>query len=166
MSLPDSTIEEPTMIGDTPEDRLRAAKRRRRMRMAAVAVVVIVAVAVGIALLPNTANDNVSVDPLNSKCTAGGTFSCTVVLNAKPGATITPSMIKTVQINYTTATTTVQGTSGRAVTVVASVPLVPMEHCRPDIGCSLQPPKTGDVVVFLTDGTSVSVVLGAGGILK
>ena len=159
------SLDEPTMIGDTPEDRMRAQQRRKRLRIVAAVVFVIVAVGIGIALLPTTPNTNIVVDPTNSRCSAGGSFSCTVVLDPKQGVSLTASMVKAVQINGTSATTTVRP-SGNSITVIASVPLVPMQHCPPDIGCSLRPPTTGDVVVFLTDGTTVSVVLGAGGIVK
>ncbi len=163
MSL-DQPIDEPTMIGDTPEDRARAAQRRKRLRIVAAVVVVILAVGIAIALLPTTPNKNLTVD-ISSRCAAGGSFSCTVVLDPKPGYTATASLVKSVQINDTSATTNVR-MSGNDIQVTASVPLVPMEHCPPDIGCSLRPPTEGQVVVFLTDGTTVSVFLGEGGIIK
>jgi len=153
------SLDEPTMIGDTPEDRARAAQRGKRIRIAAAVVVVILAVGIAIALLPTAPSKTFTVDSANSRCSAGGSLSCTVVLDPKPGQTATVSLVKSVQLNGTLATTTNVKMAGNDIQVMASVLLVPM-HCLPDIGCSLAPPREAQVVVFLTDGTTVSALLG------
>jgi len=159
------SLEEPTMIGPTPEDRARAAKRTKRLRIAAAVVVVVIAVAIGISLIPTPASTTVYVDPFGSACAPGASFRCTIILEARPGSVITTANVKSVQINGTDTTSSVKQ-SGQHVSVTATVPLVPMENCPPDIGCAEQPPTIGDVTVFLTDGTQVSVILGEGGILS
>ena len=156
-------LDEPPAIGDFPEDRLRARERRRRLKIGAAVVVVVVAVAIGISLLPTTPSTNVYVDPLQSACHPGGTFSCTIVLDAKQGA-VGASAVKSVQINGTDSTSTVTA-KGSSVTIVATLPSITMQRGLPDVGPSVHPPSVGDIVVFLSDGTSVSVVLGPGGIL-
>ena len=69
-------------------------------------------------------------------------------------------MVKSVQINGTIAPDTVK-LSGSELVVSASVPLPGMTHCLPDVGCSLAPATAGAITVFLTDGTTVSAVIGA-----
>jgi len=157
------SLDEPPAIDDTPEDRLRTQKRKQRLKYAAAVVVIVIAVAIGVSLLPTTQNKNVYVDPLNSACHPGGTFSCTIVLNAKQGA-LTVSDVKSVQINGTNTTSTVTANGG-VVTIVATLPSISMQRGLADVGPSVHPPAVGDVVVFLSDGTTVSVVLGIGGIL-
>jgi len=154
------SIDEPTMIGSTPEDRMRAQKRRKRIMTAAVVLVAILAVGIAIALLPTTPSMNFTVDKVNSRCSAGASLSCTVALEPKPGYTATVSLVKSVQINGTIPSTTNVKMSGKEILIMASVPL-PAEHCPPDIGCSLPPPTAAQVVFFLTDGTTVSAVIGA-----
>jgi hypothetical protein len=154
------SLDEPTMLGDTPEQRLRAQQRRKRIRAVAAVVIVILAVGVAISLIPTTPRTNFTVDRANSRCAAGGSLSCTIAIDPKPGYAAAISIVKSVQINGTNPTTSSVKMSGKEILVSASVPL-PGMHCLPDIGCSLPPPTAGDVVVFLTDGTTVSAVIGA-----
>lgn len=154
------SIDEPTMLGDTPEERMRAQQRRKRIRTVAAVLVVVLAVGIAISLLPTTPSTNFTVDKEYSRCAAGGSLSCTIALDPKPGYTATVSMVKSVQINGTNATPHVT-MSGREIQVMASVPLPGMTHCLPDVGCSLAPATAGQVTVFLTDGTTVSAVIGA-----
>jgi len=158
------SLDEPPAIGDTPEDRLRAQKRKQRLKYAAAVVVIVIAVAIGVSLLPTTQNNNVYVDKYSSACHPGSTFSCTIVLDAKQGA-VTVSDVKSVQINYTVASSMVVTAKGASVSIVATLPGVVYARGLPDIGNSQRPASVGDVVVFLSDGTTVSVVLGIGGIL-
>ncbi len=159
MSL-DQPIDEPTMIGDTPEDRARAAQRRKRLRIVAAVVVVILAVGIVVALIPTTPSKNFTVDFANSRCAAGGSLSCNVFLDPKPGYTATASLVKSVQINGTDTTTSTVKMAGSEIQIGASVPLVAESHCLPDIGCSQPPPTHAQITVFMTDGTTVSALLG------
>lgn len=109
------------------------------------------------------ASTNVYVDPQQSSCKGGGTFSCTIVLDAKNGSLDTSS-VKSVQINGTNTQPTLTATGG-SVTIVASLPSITMQHGLGDVGPSQKPPTVGSIVVDLSDGTSVSVLLGPGGIL-
>ena len=160
------SLDEPLANGDTPEDLLRAAQRRKRLKYVAAVVVVVIAVAIGVSLLPTTPSKSVYVDPVNSACHPGNTFSCTIVLDPKQGtAPLAVSEVKSVMINGTHASTTQVTATGNDVSIVATVPGVPFSRGLPDVGNSQRPASVGDVEVFLSDGTTVSVVLGIGGIL-
>jgi hypothetical protein len=154
------SLDEPTMFGDTPEERLRANQRRKRIRAVAAVVIAILAVGVAISLIPTTPNTHFTEDKENSRCAAGGSLSCTLALDPKPGYTAAISMVKSVQINGTNPTTSSVKMSGKEILVSASVPL-PAMHCLPDVGCSLLPPTAGKVEVFLTDGTTFTAIIGA-----
>ncbi len=163
------TLEEPHAIGDSPEDRARAARRKQNIRRAAYVVAVLIVVAVVIALLPTTPSKTVYVDPIQSSCKSGGnTMTCTIVLDARQGSTITVADIKSVQINDTVTTPTIKAT-GASVTIVASVP-APFKDQNgasiPDVGGTASPMANGQVVVYLTDGTTVSAAVGPAGILQ
>jgi len=155
------SIDEPTMLGDTPEEKMRAQQRRKRIRTVALLLVVVLAVGIAVSLLPTTSSKNFTVDRENSRCAAGGSLSCTLALDPRSGYTATISLVKSVQINGTNAASSSVKMSGNEILVMASIPLATMTHCLPDVGCSLGPATAGDVVVFLTDGTTVSAVIGA-----
>jgi len=157
------------MLGDTPEERLRSEKRRKTMMRVAAVAVIVVLVAVGISLLPPTASKNIYLVPVGSHCggeggtASEGSMSCTLILAAKTG-TITPAMVKSVLINGTNTTPVVKQ-SGAQVVVSAGITLVSYQRGLPDVGPSVVPPTVGSVVVYLSDGTTVSALLGAGGIV-
>lgn len=154
------SVDEPTMIGPTPEERLLAQKRRKRITAAAVVLVVILGVGIAISLLPTTPNKDFTVDTENSRCAADGSLSCTLALDPKPGYTASVSIVKSIQLNGTVPTTSTVKVSGKELLISASVPL-PSMHCLPDVGCSLLPPRFGEVEVFFTDGTTFTAVIGA-----
>lgn len=110
-----------------------------------------------------TASTNVYVDSHLSSCKGGGTFSCTIVLDATQGA-VSVAEVTSVTINGTVTQPDVTA-SGGAVTIVATLPGITMVRGLGDVGSSQRPPSVGTIVVGLSDGTSVSVVLGAGGVL-
>lgn len=166
------SLDEPTMLGPTPEERLQAEKSRKmRIRVAAV-LLVILAVGIGILLLPPAASKNVYVVSVGSHCggeggTASyGSLSCTVILAAKSGP-MTTAMVKSVLINGTVPSAPPLSVkqSGSQVVVSAGVTLISMKDGLPDVGPSVLPPTVGSVVVYLNDGTAVSVLLGAGGVV-
>jgi len=137
--------------------------------MIAVAGVVAVIIASAIALMTSfapgsaPASTNVYVDPYQSSCKGGSTFSCTIVLGAKQG-NLSATSVKSVQINGTNTQSTVTATGG-SVTILATLPSIAMQHGLADIGPAVKPPQVGSIVVDLSDGTTVSVLLGPGGIL-
>ena len=154
------SVDEPTMIGPTPEERMLAQKKRKRFTAAVVVLIAILAVGIAISLIPTTPNKDFTVDTENSRCAADGSLSCTLALDPKPGYTATISMVKSIQLNGTVPTTSSVKMSGKELLISASVPL-PSMHCLPDVGCSLLPPRWGEVTVFLTDGTTFTAVIGA-----
>ncbi len=133
-------------------------------------VVIIFVVALATAIVttssaaPLPASTNVYVDPHQSSCKGGGTFSCTIVLDAKQGSLDT-SWVKSVQINGTNTQPAVTA-SGGSVTILATLPSITMQHGLGDVGPSQRPPTVGSIVIDLSDGTTVSVFLGPGGILQ
>ena len=163
------SLDEPTMLGATPEERLQAAQRRKKIRRVAAVAAVIIIVGIGILLLPPTPSKNVYLVPVGSHCGGeGGTASygslnCTLILAAKTG-TITPAIVKSVLINGTSTSPNVTQ-SGSQIIVNAGVTLVSFKDGLPDVGPSVLPPTVGSVVVYLTDGTTVSALLGAGGVV-
>ena len=163
------TLEEPHAIGDSPEDRARAAKRKQNIRRVAVVVAVLIVVAVVIALLPTAPSKTVYVDPLQSSCKSGAnnTMACTIVLDARQGSTVTVADIKSVDINNTSTSPTITA-SGASVKIVASIP-APFKDQNgasiPDVGATASPMANGDIVVYLTDGTDVTASLGPAGVL-
>src|SRR5439155_3138683 len=109
------------------------------------------------------ASNDVYVDPHQSSCNGGSTFSCTIVLDSKQ-RNLSASSVKSVQINGTNTQPTVTAEGG-SVTIFATLPSITMQHGLADIGPAVKPPSVGSIVVELSDGTWVSVVLGPGGIL-
>ncbi len=132
----------------------------------ALAVVVIMAVALEVSLSPAAlpASRTVYVDPHQSFCKGGATFSCTIVLEASQGGPSIPA-VKSVQINGTNTQPTLTATGG-SVTIQATLPSISMQHGLADVGPSVKPPTVGSVVVDLSDGTTVSALLGPGGVLQ
>ena len=130
-----------------------------------VAAIIASAVALMTSFAPGSvpASTNIYVDPHQSSCKGGSTFSCTIVLEAKQG-NLSASSVKSVQINGTNTQPTVTATAG-SVTILATLPSITMQHGLTDVGPSVKPPSVGSVVVELSDGTAVSVLLGPGGIL-
>jgi hypothetical protein len=104
--------------------------------------------------------------PISSCKESTVAYNCTIVLEAKTG-TITVSDIKSVSVNGTSIQPTITA-SGSTVTIVAPLPSATppcVSGCPPnDAANSI--PKAGAVVVVLTDGTQVTALLGAGGILQ
>ena len=139
----------------------------RKRTLIAGAAVLIVALAAALtasfapASLPESTN--VYVDPRQSSCKGGSTFSCTIVLEAR-GGNLDASFVKSVQINGTNPESSVTAEGG-SVTIFATLPSVTMQHGLADIGPAIKPPQVGSVVVDLSDGTAVSVLLGPSGIL-
>jgi hypothetical protein len=131
--------------------------------------VVVVAIALGMAInvlsspsaLPQS--KNVYVDPDQSSCKGGSTFSCTIVLDARTGS-VSVSDVKSVAINGTNSQPSITS-AGASVMIVASLQSISMQRGLGDVGPSQRPPTVGSIVVDLSDGTEVSVMLGAGGIL-
>ena len=158
------SLEEPTMLGATPEERVRDQRRTKRIQRVAAVVVFIIAVGIGISLLPTTPSKNVYVNTYDSVCNGGANFSCTVVLDARQG-TVTASDIRSVLINGTNPTESIK-TTGDSVTIHATLPSINMIDNQNDtLTTSLRPPTVGSVVVYLSDGTTVSGLLGAAGIV-
>jgi hypothetical protein len=126
----------------------------------------VVAIAVEASFTPSSpsASANVYVDPQGSSCKGGATFSCTIVLAAKQGS-LDVSSVKSVQINGTNTQPAFTAT-GSSLTILATLPSITMQHGLADVGPAVSPPSVGSVVVYLSDGTSVSVLLGPGGILR
>lgn len=113
---------------------------------------------------PVRMSTDVYVDPNQSLCKGGsGTFTCTIVLDARQG-NLSASQISSVSINGTSTQMTVTPGGGH-VTISASVQIIVMERGLGDVGPSQKPPTVGSVVVNLSDGTQVAVVLGSAGIL-
>jgi hypothetical protein len=144
------------------------AKGMGRATLLAVGVVVVaIALVVAVNLLSSPsalpASTNVYVNPQQSSCKGGSSFSCTVVLDARQGV-VTMSEVKSVVVNGTNTQPSLTGT-GTSVTIAVSLQSVSMQRGLGDVGPSSRPPTVGDIVVDLSDGTQVSVVLGAGGIL-
>jgi len=158
------SLDEPTMLGPTPEEQAAARQRAKRIRIAAAVVIVVIAVGIGVSLIPEPASATVSFAPLSSSCAGGSNFSCSFVLQAKAGSTITASDIKNIIVNGTEPTYTVKG-QGNTVSVHLSMPSIDMTHGLPDVGASVHPPSVGQVVVYLKDGTTVSDLLGPSGII-
>lgn len=166
------SLDEPTMLGASPEERMQAEKKRKRLTKVAAVFIIILVVGIAILLLPPPASKNVYVVSVGSHCggeggTASyGSLSCVVILAAKTG-TITPATVKSVLINGTvpSAPATTVKQSGSDLMVSAGVTLISMKDGLPDVGPSVLPPTVGSVVVYLNDGTAVSVLLGAGGIV-
>jgi hypothetical protein len=157
------SLDEPTMLGPTPEEKQHERQRRKRLRIVAAVVVIILAVAIGISLIPTTPSKNVYVDQYDSACHPGATFSCTIVLDARQG-NVTVSDVKRILINGTNPTDTVKPDGG-SVSIAATLPSIDMTHGLPDVGASVHPPSVGNIVVYLSDGTTVSVLLGPAGIV-
>ncbi len=109
------------------------------------------------------ASTNVFVDPHQSSCKGGGTFSCTIVLDANQGL-VSVSEVRSVTINGT-VTQPVVTASGGAVTIAVTLPGITMVRGLGDVGSSQRPASVGVVVVDLSDGTTVTAMLGAGGLL-
>ena len=131
--------------------------------MAAVIIALATAVMTSFAPPSPTASPDVYVDPHLSSCEGGSTFSCTIVLDSKRG-NLSASSVKSVEINGTNTHPTVTAAGG-SVTILATLPSITMQHGLADIGPAVKPPSVGSIVVDLADGTAVSVLLGAGGIL-
>jgi hypothetical protein len=158
------SLDEPTMLGPTPEERASARRRTKRIRtVVAVAAVVIVAI-IGVSLIPEPASSTVYFEPLASSCAGGANFTCSFVLGTKSGSTIAASDIKNILVNGSEPTYTAQA-QGNAVSVHLSLPSVNMVRGLPDVGPSARPPSVGQVVVYLTDGTTVSDLIGPSGIV-
>lgn len=154
-------------------DSEKAAEKPRiaRRTIAIIAIVVIVAVAELVILSGSSSSlrqsTTVYVDSSSTCKALTTTFSCTVLLDANSGSTVTASMVKSMSINGTSVTPTV-GTAGKSVSVAASLPIEGpgcISGCPPQAGIN-NTPKEGIVVVDLNDGTEVSVTLGAGGIIR
>jgi hypothetical protein len=158
------SLEEPTMLGPTPEERAASKQRTKRIRVGVAVVAVVIAVAIGVSLIPEPASTTVSFAPLSSSCAGGSNFTCSFVLQAKAGSTITAADVKNVLVNGTEPTYSVKA-EGATVSVHLSMPSIDMTHGLPDVGASVHPPSVGQVVVYLTDGTTVSDLLGPSGIV-
>lgn len=164
-------VRTPVRAGETPISSRRPDERPLGPRQRwGLAVGVIAVVVVGAAFLEFYSsggalpqNSNIYVDPNQSSCKGGSTFSCTVVLDAKQGA-VTVAEIKSVTINGTVTQPSVTA-SGDSVTIVANLQSISMVRGLGDVGPSQRPPTVGTIVVDITDGTEVSVTLGAAGIL-
>jgi hypothetical protein len=135
------------------------------------AVVIIVIIGLGVALNLSSSSSlpqskTVHVDASSTCKSLTSSFSCTVILDPDQGATVTAADVKSVAINGTVSTPTMKA-SGSSVTVVASVPISTpgcVSGCPPSAAAN-SVPHVGEVVIDLTDGTEVSVQLGAGGII-
>lgn len=140
---------------------------RQRWGLVAAVVVVVVLAAALLELSSSSSampqSTNIYVDPNQSSCKGGSTFSCTIVLDAHQGA-VSVSDVKSVTINGTVTQPTVTA-SGDSVSIVANLQSISMVRGLGDVGPSQRPPTVGAIVVELTDGTEVSVTLGAAGIL-
>lgn len=159
------SLEEPTMLGPTPEEQAAATKRTKRIRTAVAVVVIIAVAAIGVSLIPEPASTTVYFAPLSSSCSGGSNFSCSFVLEAKAGSTVTASDIKNIIVNGSQPTYTATPAQGGGVSVHLTMPSINMIHGLADVGPSVHPPTVGQVVVYLTDGTTVSDLLGPSGIV-
>ena len=143
-----------------------AVERRRLVIIAAVVVVIALAIAVDVSFSPGPPprpSSNVYFDPFQSSCKGGATFSCTIVLDAKQG-TLTAAAVASVQINGTNTQPTVT-LKGNQLVISASLQSIQMQRGLADVGPSLRPPTIGQIVVNLSDGTTVSGLIGPGGVL-
>ena len=129
-------------------------------------LVVVLAIAVDVSFSPGPParpSSNVYFDQSMSTCKGGGNFSCTIVLDARQGSLGT-SVVSSVQINGTNTQPTIT-LKGNQVVISVSLPSITMQHGLGDVGPSQKPPTIGQVVVSLSDGTTVSGLIGPGGVL-
>src|SRR5438132_14265910 len=122
--------------------RARSGLGKKRILVAGIAIVVIaLAVTIMTSIAPETlpASINVYVDPQQSSCKGGSTFSCTIVLESRRGD-MSASSVRSVQINGTNTQPTVT-TAGGSVTILATLPSISMQHGLADIGPSVKPPS-------------------------
>ena len=139
---------------------------RKRLLIVAAVILVVLAIAVDATFSPGAApraSSNVYFDPELSTCKGGGTFTCTIVLDAKQG-NLSTSMVTNVQINGTNTQPTVTQ-KGQRIMISAGLPSITMVHGLGDVGPSVHPPTIGQIVVNLSNGTTVSGLVGPGGVL-
>jgi len=92
-----------------------------------------------------------------SSCTARqGSFNCTLVLSRSAGQ-ISPSDISSVKINGTAAKIFDMTATEDSVSVYAGINIASINRGLNDV--NVPPLTTGDVIVYLKDGTTVSAVV-------
>ena len=132
----------------------------RRLYLLIGAAFVIVAVALSYTYLSSQTHPSqtVYVDTTNSGCRAHlNQFNCTLTLSSRQGA-ISASQVSSVTVNDTVASTSVKTGANGTLAVEADITITTIRGGLNDVN-NIPPSSSGTVVVYLKDGTTVSVTL-------
>ena len=126
--------------------------------LVAVAVVVVLAILFLSQSSPARPSNTVLINTSQSGCIAHqNQFNCTLLLTSKQGA-LSTSQVSSVTINDTVARVAVMTSGNGSLIVKADIQITTLSKGLNDVN-NVPPVSSGALVVYLKDGTTVSVTL-------